>query len=360
MDKFLYSNKRLIIISFTEEGTRLNERLCRELDLCVCEGYGPERFAEKLTPLPGNIREWIASQWGKNDFLFIGAVGIAIRMIAPLVKDKYTDSAVLSMDERGQYVIPLLSGHIGGGVELAEKIADWTGALPVITTATDVQKKFAVDVFARENHLVITDRELAKCISAAVLEGKHIGIYVDTECENWIGDMTGRLQQFEELRLCRNYEELEQFEYGIRIGQNADKKGQNVLYLLPQNIVVGIGCRKGTERATLMKGISETLIEHSIRWEQIAAVVSINLKAQEPGLLELCKERNLPFITYSAEELKEVGSISSSSKFVEQVTGVDNVCERAVKRYLKAYDGGTVIQEKRCLEEMTIAIGRWI
>lgn len=360
MEKQLQSDRKLVIISFTEKGAELSRKLCKILDPRVCQGYAPERFAKEMKPLPQDVKGWIASRWGVDDFLFIGAVGIAVRMIAPCVQDKYTDSAVLSMDENGQYVIPLLSGHVGGGVELAKAIADCTGAVPVITTATDVQGKFAVDVFAREHQLAITDRQLAKRISAAVLEGKQIGLYVSEECDGWIGDKCGVLQRFRELQRCESRGELEQYEYGVAVLRSLSEESENVLRLLPRNIVVGVGCRKGTSRSVLEKGIGDVLAEHNIMWEQIAALVSIDLKAKEPGLVELCRERRLPFITYSTEELKAITRVSSSSEFVKQITGVDNVCERAVKYYLKERGNGKMIQEKRCLEGMTVAVGQWM
>ena len=106
-----------------------------------------------LAPLPEKEKRsaWIGQYWGKEAFLFIGASGIAVRLIAPWVKDKFTDSPVLVMDERAEYVIPLLSGHVGGAVEIAREIAGSVGAKPVITTATDVEQVFAVDVFAADN-----------------------------------------------------------------------------------------------------------------------------------------------------------------------------------------------------------------
>lgn len=357
-DKNTPANRRLEIISFTETGTALNERLCTELSFCNCRGYAVERFAHGVQPLPANMKGWLETQWGQNDLLFIGAVGIAVRMIAPFIKDKYTDPAILCMDENGRYVIPLLSGHVGGAVELAKSIAECIGAQPVITTATDVQSKFAVDVFTRQRHLAITDRNLAKNISAAVLEGKQIGFYAETDCESWLAD-PGALQRFEELRICREYGELRQYEYGIAVVQKPGKKEANILYLVRQNIVVGIGCRKGTPRSVLEQGVTEALAEHNMGWQQIGAVVSIDLKAEEPALVEMCREHRLPFLTYPAEKLKEAGPVSSRSEFVEQVTGVDNVCERAVKCYLQEKGTGIIIQEKRRMEGMTIAIGEW-
>ena len=164
---------KMIIFSFTGEGTQLNRKLnqfCKRNEIPV-ESYSVERYAEnEILPLPQKSQEFIRENWGKSGFIFIGAAGIAVRWIAPFVKDKFTDSPVLVMDEKGKYVIPILSGHIGGAVELAEQIGMWIEAEVVHTTATDVQQKFAVDVFARKYHLLFKDRKKAKEISAAVLE----------------------------------------------------------------------------------------------------------------------------------------------------------------------------------------------
>ena len=175
---------KMIIFSFTGEGTQLNRKLnqfCKRNEIPV-ESYSVERYAEnEILPLPQKSQEFIRENWGKSGFIFIGAAGIAVRWIAPFVKDKFTDSPVLVMDEKGKYVIPILSGHIGGAVELAEQIGMWIEAEVVHTTATDVQQKFAVDVFARKYHLLFKDRKKAKEISAAVLEGEKIACLIEDQ-----------------------------------------------------------------------------------------------------------------------------------------------------------------------------------
>ena len=332
--------------------------------------------------------------------MFIGAAGIAVRYIAPWVKDKYTDSAVLVMDERGRYIIPLLSGHVGSAVETAKEIASCIKAVPVITTATDVQGNFAVDVFARKNGLAITDREMAKAISAAVLEGEKVGFYSPYP---WRGELPA------ELVCCSSVEELhtgfscgvvvEELHTGFSCGvvveelrtdficgvavegepsqtgeesavcmtekdmaeewRDGRKKGcrqkERILYLAPKTVVAGIGCRRGISREILEKGLKQILEQHGLSDRDLLAVASIDLKKDEPGLVELAGKYGIPFWTYTAEELKQAETISEPSDFVKQVTGVDNVCERAA---LISCIGGELIAPKAKLEGMTVSLAR--
>lgn len=367
--------RQILIISFTDEGSKQNAELGRQLSHrgYACESYAVKRFAEKyrLQPLEKPLQEWIGIQWGKADLLFIGAAGIAVRMIAPWVKDKFTDSAVLVMDERGRYVIPLLSGHMGGAVEAAEKIAICTGAEAVITTATDVQNKFAVDVFARKNRLNLTDKALAKQISATVLEGKPVGFY----CAYPLAEET---QIPKELIRCESIEELKSFDCavavmfdrmvtqdratvsdraetpdGVAASNETETPDNRILYLCPKNLVLGIGCRKGTAYKELKRELEQILKEAGASFDSVSAIASIDLKKDEPGIYALTQEYGIPFFTFSAEELKKVESVSSSSAFVESVTGVDNVCERAALWYCPQ---GKLVTAKTKGKKVTAAI----
>ena len=316
----------LRILSFTKTGIELNEKLCKKLNNDSCAGYASKRILdrkEELTYLPENIPEWIQEYWGVDDFLFIGAAGIAVRMIAPSVKDKYTDSAVLVMDEKAQHIIPLLSGHMGGAIPLAEQIADITGAIPVITTATDVQRKFAVDAFARDHYLKIADREKAKLISVAILEGESVGIYVEDGYPLLKQKAIKETEQYTELKWCDSKDMLNEYEYGVCISTDTKDSSKRILVLQIGNVVAGVGCRKGTAMQILEQGISETIARHGIDQRQLEAIVSIDLKAEERGLNELSEKWKVPFITYTSEQLKSTGEASSSSEFVQQVTGVD-------------------------------------
>ena len=174
--------KKTGIIAFTEHGCVLGEKLLRDLQKQDQETYGfvkskyvdlPERHSfQKVT---GTLREW-AEEWipKLDGIVFFSATGIAVRTIAPFVVSKKTDPAVVVIDEQGNYAISLLSGHLGGANELAKFAAESIGAVPVITTGTDVNHTFAVDVFARKNNLVIADMRLAKEMAALLIRGKTI------------------------------------------------------------------------------------------------------------------------------------------------------------------------------------------
>lgn len=345
-------NRKIRVLSFTGTGTELNEKVCGVLRRRGrnCAGYAVKKYAQgAISPLPGDIRAFAGEAWGRYDLIFIGAAGIAVRYIAPWVRDKFTDPAVLVMDEKGRHVIPLLSGHVGGAVQLAKELASETGGEAVITTATDVQGKFAADVFAVKSGLCLTDRKEARAISAAVLEGERIALYSEyRECQS-----TGRIP--DEIHLCESWEEAVTFSHRILVADSPRQPEEGTLLLRPGNVVAGIGCRRGISEEILESGLRSVLAEHGLVMEQVRALASIDLKKDEPALLSLAEKYRIPFVVYTAEELGKIREVTSRSEFVRQTAGVDNVCERAA---LACGRGGRLIQGKRIGVSMTSALVR--
>lgn len=359
----------MIILSFTRAGTELNRKICGLYGQRGQKrtGYAPAKYSVHkdestdgcIIPFPPDIRSVIKEWWGSAAFLFIGAAGIAVRYIAPFVQDKFTDSPVLVMDERGRFVIPLLSGHIGGAAFLADELAEMTGAEAVHTTATDVQGKFAVDVFAKESALVITDRKKAKEMSAAVLDGERIGFY----CAFKAYEICGKIPP--EIVMCKSREEMRTYGCGIEVGdrERGSAKGHedehtdasHVLLLTPRNMTVGIGCRKNIPAEQLEQNLKSILSEAGLDIAQAEKITSIDLKKDEPALLALAEKYHLPFETFSAEKLREVENVTARSSFVERTTGVDNVCERAA---LAGCRDGRLVLGKTVGDGMTAAVVR--
>ena len=304
-----------------------------------------EQFAK---PVDVSLKQWTGMRFeDSDDIVFIGACGIAVRSIASFVKSKQTDPAVVAVDENGKFAISLLSGHIGGANELTAMIAELLDAVPVITTATDINNKFAVDVFARQNGCFISDMQLAKEISAALVNGQNVGFVSDFP---WYGEVPAELTTDD----GENKPEL-----GIYITDSyVEHPFVHTLYLIPRVITVGVGCKKNTPKETvervIRKACDELLIP-SVAMEQVA---SIDLKKDEEGIKGYCEDRNLPFITFSSEELEAVEGTFAGSDFVKEVTGVDNVCERSAILGSSHGDKSILVSKKYAEDGVTVALAK--
>lgn len=306
--------------------------------------------------MPQSVSECVAQEFERVDaIVFFAATGIAVRSIAPCLNHKSVDPAVLVMDETGAFCISLLSGHAGGANELTKKLADWSGAVPVITTATDREGKFSLDDYARKHELVVTDWKLAKELSVAVLEGERIGFFVEKACDAFEEELLGGVPDTVSVYNTKQKTETHN-QKGIQISHSQSFHGAFpvTLQLVPKRFVLGIGCRKNIAEERIARAVEQCLAEENIRKEAVCAVASIDLKKQEPGLLAYCQKEKIPFLTYSAEELAALEGEYSESSFVEQTTGVSNVCERSAVAASK----GELVCRKKIYDGVTVAIGR--
>lgn len=260
--------------------------------------------------------------------IFVGATGIAVRAIAPFICGKAVDPAVLVIDEAGRYVISLLSGHLGGANALARTAASLIEAEPIITTATDAESAFAVDTFAKENGFLLTDLRKAKEVSAKVLRGEKLRIYSDIPMER----LVQRPARHEaELVPAQDIDRADiVISYRTYILKPAEKSSQAIgLRLIAKRVHVGLGARKGVTQAEVAAAVATCLEDAGIDPRAVVALASIDLKKQEAGILAYSYECGVPFVTYTAEELRTVEGAFAGSSFVQSVTGVANVCERA-------------------------------
>lgn len=323
------------IVAFTLRGAGLAACLGRNLP--EARAFSMEKYAAQAGTEPvARLADWCRTAWEQAEGLvFVGAAGIAVRSIAPLLRSKTTDPAVVVVDEGGQFAISLVSGHIGGANQLTCQVAACLGALPVVTTATDVRGKFAVDVFAVKNGLSITSMRRAKEISAAILAGKPVGLHTELPLEGTIPP---------ELTLGQIQEE------NVEIGFYPRYPGS--LLLVPRRVYLGLGCRRGTGAREIAAAVETALAAHRIPRCAVAGAASIDLKADEPGLLAWGREERLPLTFYAAGALRQAEGSFSPSEFVKTVTGVDNVCERAA---VLAAGGGGLIIKKQAAKGVTVA-----
>lgn len=351
-------NISMICFSMTglETGEKLQKALQREGDIVT--------LAKKSRYLPDSLvastSQWAGEQFhsGMDGVIFIGACGIAVRSIAPYIVGKKTDPAVLVIDECGKFVISLLSGHLGGANELSLRCAIHLKATPVVTTATDLHSRFAVDVFAKKNGCAIFHMKAAKEASAALLSGEQIGFYSEFP---WEGELP------EGLVLCDSTGKPVSMSGQKYTGQSAERPETgiavtihksclpfpNTVHVIPPVAVLGMGCRKEKKAAAILEAAENCLEEADLYKEALCSIASIDLKKEEPGLLALAKEWSLPFQTFTEEELKAVKGEFTPSKFVNKITGVDNVCERSA---VLASGEGTLIRKKTGRDGVTTAL----
>ena len=310
--------------------------------------------------------DWTAKEFGRSDALiFVGAAGIAVRSIAPHIVSKTTDPAVVVIDETGRFVIPILSGHLGGANALALCLASITGGQAVVTTATDVNGVFAFDDWARRMNCTVENVDLIKEVSGTLLGGGIVPICSDFEISGEVPRGV-ELSSYAESSVC------------VTIRDEACV-GERKMRIIPRAVCVGIGCRWGTPAEEIEDAVMEALRENGISPKALCALASIDLKAEEGGIKELSRKYKVPFLTYSAEELRKVPGEFTGSEFVLSVTGVDNVCERAAVRAASwsappcgaecspavesdrgsaAYHYGELICRKRAKDGVTVALAR--
>lgn len=322
---------KIAVISLTENGRKISRKVSENLENCTC--YAFEKHCGNEISF-ANLGTLTAEIFGKyNALIYICACGTAVRVIAPHIVSKFTDPAVIAVDEQGKFAVSLLSGHIGGANALAKKVAKIIGATPVITTATDIGGKFSPDSFAAANQLHITDTALAKEVAAAVVNGDPIGFYSDFPCRN-IPDFFS-----------------EGAEIGVCVSNSRDKEAfRKTLHLIPKNIVVGVGCRKNTSPEKFAEFICRILEQNGIPSFRVCQLNSIDAKKDEAAVAEFARKLNVPANYYSAEQLMNVSGEFSRSEFVMKAVGADNVCERAA-----AISGGRIIIPKQAENGMTFA-----
>ena len=330
------------VLSFTARGAAESLRLQ--------EGLGAEGFACRCwsfrghcgLPQSGPLSAWTGRAFREAEgVVFFGACGIAVRACAPFLRDKFTDPAVVVLDDRARFCVSLLSGHVGGANRLAERCARICGAVPVITTATDGNGCFAVDSWAVAHGLQILEKAAAKRISAALLGGETVGACTRFPKEYPLPEP-----------LPAGLEAREGGPLGYCVTLDAeDQPYETTLRLVPRRAALGVGCRRGIEPARLERAVLSLMCAARLPLCAVRRVCSISVKAEEPALLAFCRKYGLPFSTYPAEELRQLPGEFSDSDFVARTVGVGNVCERAAVRGGR----GALLVRKRAEDGVTLA-----
>jgi cobalamin biosynthesis protein CbiG len=330
------TNAPAAIFYITKEGHKLAERI---------QALFPDTEVLKFTSV-GTIHE-LPLQWREcKSLIFIMATGIVVRTIAPLLKDKRTDPAVVVLDEKGRYVISLLSGHLGGANKLAGEIANFLGAQAVITTASDVQGRIALDMWADEKGLYVEDFDRMKRLSSKIVNGKRVKVYT--------GNSIVLRQAPDEFNIVGSPDKAE-----IIISEKLYKRP--ALFLRPGNLFAGIGCNRGTSRDEIQKEFTALLKKNRLSACSVGSIATIDLKKDEEGLLEFAEDNGLSIRYFQAEALNaaadELGI--EGSKRVMAATGAVAVSEpAAVLAARQTSDKVEIIIPKVKRGNVTLAIAK--
>ena len=317
---------KLAVITVTEKGVRNGLKIKEKIN---CDVFTISKFMKEKTLLIENgLQNFFEKNLLKYDtFLFITASGIAVRTIAPFIKSKDKDPAVLTMDEEGNFIISLLSGHLGGANEAAKILGEITGAVPVISTASDVSGKIAVDTIAMKINGKLESLESAKKVTSLIVAGKEVDIKVPENMEN-------------------------ENPQGVILISN--RKNIEIAKIIPQNIVVGIGCKKNKEAEKIIDAVKDSFEKLNLCEESIRVFATVDIKENEAGIIGTAEYFGKELKIISREDIQKIENNFETSQFVKKSIGIGAVS--APCAFIVGKGRGKFLAEKLKYEGITISI----
>lgn len=317
--------RRLAVLALSRGGCVLGRQLADSLggDFFPCKG----RLASVMTEVWAEYREIVC----------IMATGIVVRTIAPLLRDKYKDPAVVVCDEAGRFAISLLSGHLGGANDLAHRVAAATGAQAVLTTASDVLGRTALDLWCREWGLTPASKEALTRAMGKLVDRGNLTLWSRYPLPDLPADLTPN---------------TERTTADLIIDSRTDA-GESGALLHPKALVVGIGCNRGTAASAIAQAVEATCRQHHLAPQAIVRLASIDLKQDEIGLLAYARQQGLDIIFFNKEQLNRVEGLTASEA-VLLATGAKGVAEPAA--LLGAGTGSALLVPKIKWTDVTTAV----
>lgn len=319
---------KIAIWSVTRGAGRVAYRLGSEISADI---YTLKKFEINNTLQIDNFTDELGKQFNRYDaHIFIMATGIVIRKIAPLIKSKDVDPAVVVIDEQERFVISLLSGHLGGANELASDLAQQFSLLPIITTSSDITGKIAIDTLSQKMNCEMENLEKAKNITSLIVDNKKVDILLP---KNVTFGENGNSE-------------------GVVITSN--KENIEVMRLYPKNLILGIGCRRGTLKEDILKAVDILMKKYNLSYKSIRKIATVDVKADEIGLIDASKELGHEPIIIDRSEILTVENNFKGSEFVKKQIGVTCVSEPCA--YLASNKNGKFIEQKFIYNGITISI----
>ncbi|MBI4333982.1 MAG: cobalamin biosynthesis protein [Chloroflexi bacterium] len=349
---------RIAIVALGKRGVELAKKL--HWSLGDCDLYVPERFhCEDSGHSYSSVKDLLPGLFSRYRalVLFMPA-GAAVRLLAPLLTDKYHDPAVVAVDEAGKFAVSLLSGHVGGANELAERVASALGAQAIITSAAESLETLPLDLLGKELGWQIEDRTHMTRVSAALVNGEAVALFQEAGRKDWWPaskpwpDNIRRSPSLAALRHSR-------CQGAIIITDRVYSQQQigiehNVVFR-PRSLVLGLGCHRGLAMETLEEAIGSIFQKFDLSPLSIAAVATISSRTGEPGLTAFADKHHFPVAFLTPAQLEQVDRVPNPSGTVLRHLGLKGVCEPAA---LLASNGGELLVEKQKLRDLTLAVAR--
>ncbi len=318
---------KVAILCFTDQGVAIAKLLQKEF-------YRSKVFTTRATPPAKDLKqitsvaEVMATDFQKYDaWVFVGALGVCVRSIAQYIEDKTTDPAVINVDDQGKFAQSVLSGHIGKANLMTAQISRILNAQAVISTSSDLQGLWALDTLGETYQWKVkgsrpTNEMIALFVNrkrtALILKTKDKGTqYLEKTCPDFV-------TVFYSLDAC----DFEAFDLIIYVGYECFETQTPVLSYYPSCIAIGSGCAKAIASSLLIEGLVSALKKENIAMESVHAIGSATLKQEEQAYLDFAAQYNLPFVTFSGEELNTI-TVANPSEVVKKKVGVYGVSEAA-------------------------------
>ena len=346
-------DKKIAILSITQNGKSLGLNIknnIKNADLYFIKRDIVENETNVIH-INKRLKDFVPEIFNQYDYIiFIMATGIVIRTIAPLVVSKFSDPAILVIDEKGKNIISLLSGHMGGANEMTLYISDLINSNPVITTATDVNEKSSLDMIAKKLNAHIDNfRDNVLKINSMIVNNEKVGLFVDG---NYLVDTRGFV--LDEKNNLKDIDNIVVISNKVSIDTNLDFSNKNIIKVVPKDVVIGIGCRKDTDSEYMKESLVDFLEQQNIDINAIKEIGSIDVKKDEKAILNLSKYLKVPFKIFTKEEISQVDYLYDKSEWVKKSVGVYSVAEPVAH----LLSNGNLLVKKHKYKGITFSIGR--
>ena len=342
------------VLAITKNGIKIGEKL-KEL-YPNWDIFAPEKLSNKNNEIiwysEGTTNKIIELFKNSNALICLFSLGAVIRLIAPHLKDKKTDPAVIVIDDKTNFVISVLSGHIGGANELTQEISEKLNALPVITTAADVNKTIAVDLVGKEFGWKIDDETTVTKISAHMVNAEPIGVYQQAGNKKWYKELPKNVKIYDSLDELKKSNSKAHLIISDK--EIEDELSQESVIYRPESLVIGIGLHWDTTKDTIKDGIEHCLKKFNLSSKCIAKLVSIKKSEDVQGLIDLGEEMKIPVEYVNREELAEIITPNPSNT-VKAFEGTASVSEAAA---IKISNGELIVEKQKFPPNLTVAIAR--